>query len=259
MAEFVPDGHKYGVKWDIPWGCGPELLEQSNGAENLFLSLLLTAQVNGSIKALVPAFYGNKANDSHFYLSVSANSSLEWYVIFDAVDFPLTITVPVFAKNILSHPLAEGQFLARFTAHTSKTGISIGNFNHISSAFVGYANIAALTISYSSKRLGDSNVDSWPAPADIRVEFSAQTSPNIVDMSCRIGAQGLSSQTDPKYGIITKENKVFCYWDDYEVEALGAGGIARFEETDGPNLISFAKPQPLNCVYRNNGGGGICN
>lgn len=255
MAEFVGDGHKYGVKWDIPWGLAPKLIEQTTGQELLYLAMVFTANVNGEIKTLWPSFYGNLANEATVNYSFATNAApYEFYVIFDVADPPLSYKtgqyLSEFVKNIWSQPLSETQFLARVTVHSVKTSMSVSNLYCLSAHFIEGYTRTGLIVSYSAK-----NNAGYPAPAGFYVEFSAESSPLITDLSFWLGSKGSSAQADPKYGIITKENKVFCYWDDYEVEALGAGGISRFDENLGSNLISFAKPQPLNCVYRNNGGG----
>lgn len=232
MAEFVADGHKYGVKWAVPW----------TGAVNTinFTNALFTIDIGGATATLGMTGYGHETNDSKAQPSW-ANGKVEYYFRLSYVE---TTGAPAafqktFVQNLWKYRVSSNVFLVRATIERQPS---------TQKSFVAYA---PSLFEGAGGRLPFPCTKGADNSGNLYFEFSADNSPKVTEFSIKLDTNG-----DTADSAITENNNVFIYLDNYEQQVIGAGVGVQYPDAAQINTVTIAKPQPLNCVYRNNGGGG---
>ncbi len=245
MADFVPDGHKYGWRFSKPWGEG----WRSNDPEHRlkFTKLRFQIEVDGASKTLGldsyycpngPAF-NFQASPRIFYFVLSYSNAGE---------------VPYSETKLTSSPVGQSlnsnQFLVRLTVSATDSdyascegsvpklfkdtadNMNEGNEYHISAA-------SEPTTQY-----------------DFCFEFSADSSPQVQNFGVRFANFSDASAGGGNPPELTEESELYLYMDELEVLASGGcvfrngSGIA----AESYKSITLPVPSPMSCLYKDPSG-----
>lgn len=142
-----------------------------------------------------------------------------------------------FIENILDQPLADNQFLVRFTVScSSPTGDSFPT--------------AELPDLFATGRGFSITVKAMPKDWDLCFEFNSSNRAKVITMTMRIVSENYAT----KPPLITAYNEAYLYAGRNQLEAIGAGSSAS-PYTNRNNLKTITNILPLALLYKSTGGG----
>lgn len=255
MADFIPDGHKYGWKLKEPWGLSPS----SKDRFNLYVSnVRFTIKTNGGgskvlgllgtwAETAAQQVYDGHPAQVYFKLGYQEDGSVPW-------------TYTVLDSSPVGQPLEANQYLARLTVSNKspakqtsdgitqqvKTGVvSWEERNHLWTA-QNMFNARPVDTAHghcwswtSLKTQGKSH--DW----DLCFEFSVDKSPEVTKFSVCI---------DNGYDVeeISPDNGFILYLDDYQ--ELQSGGGSMTQPADPRSVKTIAQPGSMSLLYKHTNG-----
>ena len=236
MAEFVADGHKYGLKWSSPWGPG------SNDKSLGFSEVGFVVSMGGGLKTLGLDGWGRPDNVSTGRVQCTAADGQDvvyFRLSYDAETGEACAHNATFITDILDQPLADNQVLVRLTFSYAKSEPSFFNIQQYPLFFAkGSSFLFTCYFAVAGKR--------W----DLCFEFEQSKKVKVHSLTMRI-ISGKSAQLNASP---IKTNAVALYLDNVTASVVGAGGN-KLPYTDTNNLKTITNILPLALLYKSAGGG----
>ena len=236
MAEFVPDGHKYGFRWATPWGPGNNdkslgfsetgFVVSIGGGKSVKLGLDGWGRPDNVSTGRVQCTAADGQDVTYFRLAYDADTG-------EACPYNAT-----FITDILDQPLADNQVLVRLTFSYAKSEPSYFNIQQYPLFFAkGSSFLFTCYFAVAGK--------SW----DLCFEFSGSKKVKVHSLAMRLisGKSAQFAASPIAYGAL-------LYLDTTTASVVGAGGN-KLPYTDANNLKTIINVLPLALLYKSLGGG----
>ena len=247
MAEFVPDGHKYGIRWKDPWG-----FPSGGLCPSYVNSLVFTTKQGQALRLAAWCFEGGGATYPRCVGSEGPGESVAFF-LFRESDSPIVTNKLVNTTRddqLLNNETSAGEYLARVTA-------SWPNFDNSQSTTLNFPGLCvedsdASGLGFQAPEVGVA--DGW---LDICVEFSKSTPVDIKSFSL-----ALTTNTRPASGTadtsVTDSDNVFVYADTLSERPIGCGNYPTTGVVSGQTnrftLEAPIPPSPMSCLYKDPSG-----
>lgn len=243
MADFVPDGHKYGWRFSKNWAPGAiNNVTQNISLKSLRIVVPSASMPGGDCTLGLAGYYSQAAIDNLtpmpiFFFSEDATTFQCFFILSAESSFPPTYSYKFLRAVPSSSDIEANQYIARLTV-TNKgkpCGIGMGSTNvntqTPASLFVFDDDIAGHIIN---------TFDEPDLSLDYCLEFSADTP-----------AQVKSISITPNYTErITTDTNFILYADDIERQLTSAD----FLEGESPAITPPVPVYPMSCLYKDPSG-----
>lgn len=254
MADFIPDGHKYGWKLGKPWGLSPDTKDRFN----LYVSdASFTIKTNGGgakvlgllgtwVENATQSVYDGAPAQVYFKLGYQEDGTVPW-------------TYARLDSNPVGQPLEANEYLVRFTV-SCKAPAGTSAFLNVVNArtdAVGATKYYVYCVqnlfhsrpikqtqwhwSWAIAKEDSPELYNW----DCCFEFSADKSPDVTEFSVCIDSSHDVEEISPDNGFI-------LYLDDYQ--ELQSGGGIMTQPVDPRSVKTIAQPSPMGLLYKHTNG-----
>lgn len=258
MADFVPDGHKYGWRFSKPWGAKYNLASDQH--QIFFSQLRFQVSVGGVTKTLgLHSFFTVATGVNRYSYNIMQNPLVIYYVLsYDAEGDTVPYTATELTESPVGKILEPNQFLLRMTASAvdsnyawleSGSGFKYGYPYGNPCLFVEHtASTTQQGIKFELKPSGKKTEE-----YDFCFEFDAAKSPQVQSFSAYFENRTQSENPAPE---LTEEADLVLYADALEAPAVGAC-VYDPNTLHNPNSIKSVKvpqPSPMSCLYKDPSG-----
>ena len=219
MSEFVPDGHKYGLKWAAPWGAAQNTY--GGDTKNLFFAPAnnYTGYISASTADATHVLYFRLAYDPETKQACAFNST--------------------YVPDLPAQPLADNQVLVRLTFNLARAKYQKVSGGSYPLLFAGLAYGSGYFRIWTNNSQTGSG---W----DMCFEFSETKEVKVHSFSMAIATQS-GSQISAGAGAA-------LYIDDQELPLVGGLVSTVYGDT---NVRTIQRIEPGAFTYKNNMGGSM--
>lgn len=258
MADFVPDGHKYGWRFSKPWGA--KYNQASDEHQILFSQLRFKIAVGGVTKTLgLHSFFTEGTGNARYAHNIMQSPLIIYYVLsYDTEGDTVSYTATELEESPVGKPLEVNQFLLRMTATATDSnyawleGGSGFKYDH------PYGNPCLFVEHTAATAVQGIRFDLEPSGKktekyDFCFEFDAAKSPQVQSFSAYFENRTQSENPAPE---LAEESGLVLYADALEAPAVGAC-VYDPDNLHNPNSIKSVKvpqPSPMSCLYKDTSG-----